>query len=331
MSADQTIDYESLAQDAMRGVVRAVLRRVLKHGLPGDHHFYIAFDTQAPGVSISSRLEQKYPTEMTVVLQHRFWDLHVNDERFEIKLTFDNIPERLVVPFNAIKVFFDPSVPYGLQFEEPDVGADQGSELGGPNGRAPAPNGIHPGGANLTQLQPPKRKAPPRKRKPKPKSLVAETQESQEGRPATDVAPAGDGVERAGSTVREDLERIVNSDGQDRHERAGNDAGQRPTDNPPAPFPFPGAVGDRNERRAGDGSSADMESASDAGIREVSASDLDDALHFVTGNGVAENDDVRELLKAQAQDGEAEEEKENDAEDNGGAANVVSLDAFRKK
>ena len=125
MTGDQTtIDYEALAQDAMRGVIRSILQRVSKTGLPGDHHFYISFDTLAPGVSLSKRLKEKYPEEMTIVLQHRFWDLLVSDERFEVKLTFDGIPERLVVPFAAIKVFFDPSVRYGLQFESPDFGPD---------------------------------------------------------------------------------------------------------------------------------------------------------------------------------------------------------------
>ncbi|HSR79430.1 MAG TPA: ClpXP protease specificity-enhancing factor SspB [Hyphomicrobiaceae bacterium] len=118
MTAEREIDYEALAQDAMRGIVRTVLTRVAKSGLPGEHHFYIAFKTGAPGVVLSKRLKEKYPEEMTVVLQHRFWDLLVNDVRFEVKLTFDSIPERLVVPFAAIKVFFDPSVPYGLQFDE---------------------------------------------------------------------------------------------------------------------------------------------------------------------------------------------------------------------
>jgi hypothetical protein len=118
MAAEREIDYEALAQSAMRGIVRTVLTRVAKSGLPGEHHFYIAFKTGAPGVVLSKRLKERYPEEMTVVLQHRFWDLLVNDVRFEVKLTFDSIPERLVVPFAAIKVFFDPSVPYGLQFDE---------------------------------------------------------------------------------------------------------------------------------------------------------------------------------------------------------------------
>jgi hypothetical protein len=129
MPADPTIDYESLAQDAMRGIVRSVLTQTAKTGLPGDHHFYISFDTGASGVVLSKRLKEKYPSEMTIVLQHRFWDLAVTDEGFEVKLTFDGIPERLVVPFSAIRVFFDPSVRYGLQFEDPNVEPEAGESM----------------------------------------------------------------------------------------------------------------------------------------------------------------------------------------------------------
>jgi hypothetical protein len=118
MATGPSIDYAKLQQEAMRGVVRAVLQQIVKSGLPGEHHFYISFLTQAPGVILSKRLKEKYPSEMTIVLQHRFWDLIVFDDRFEVKLTFDGIPERLVVPFAAIKVFIDPSVRYGLQFDE---------------------------------------------------------------------------------------------------------------------------------------------------------------------------------------------------------------------
>lgn len=127
MSTGQFIDYETLALEAMqeanRGLVRSVLTKVGASGLAGDHHFYVAFNTQAPGVIISKRLKEKYPQEMTIVLQHRFWDLEVTDERFSVKLTFDGIPERLVVPFKALKVFYDPSVPFGLQFEESEMAA----------------------------------------------------------------------------------------------------------------------------------------------------------------------------------------------------------------
>jgi uncharacterized protein len=129
MPAEPTIDYEALAQDAMRGVVRTVLTQAAKTGLPGEHHFYVSFDTAASGVVLSKRLKDKYPTEMTIVLQHRFWDLSVSDDGFEVKLTFDGIPERLVVPFAAIRVFFDPSVRYGLQFEDPDIEPEAGESM----------------------------------------------------------------------------------------------------------------------------------------------------------------------------------------------------------
>jgi uncharacterized protein len=131
-TGQRDIDYESLVQNAMRGVVRTILTRVAKSGLPGQHHFYIAFKTDAPGVGISKRLKEKYPEEMTIVLQHLFWDLVVKEDHFEVKLTFDRIAERLSVPFDAIKVFFDPSVPYGLQFEDFDISSAAAQELAGP-------------------------------------------------------------------------------------------------------------------------------------------------------------------------------------------------------
>ncbi len=128
MTSGSQINYEALAQDAMRGLVRTVLKNIEADGLPGEHHFYIAFDTQADGVDLSKRINEQYPSEMTIVLQHRFWDLAVRDEDFEVKLTFDGIPERLCVPFAAIKVFFDPSVPYGLQFEAPGSADDEAAQ-----------------------------------------------------------------------------------------------------------------------------------------------------------------------------------------------------------
>ena len=119
--SDQTIDYDALTKDALRGVVKKVLRDIEKHGLPGEHHLFISFDTRADGVIISKRLREEYPEEMTVVLQHRFWDLEIHQDRFQVKLTFNAIPERLTVPFAALKVFYDPSVPFGLQFTTSDV------------------------------------------------------------------------------------------------------------------------------------------------------------------------------------------------------------------
>lgn len=116
MSVD-LIRYDLLAQDALRGVVKQVLADVAARGLPGDHHFYVTFDTRADGVKISDRLHEKFPEELTIVLQHQFWDLIVHDDRFDVGLSFNGVPERLTVPFAAIKGFFDPSVQFGLQFE----------------------------------------------------------------------------------------------------------------------------------------------------------------------------------------------------------------------
>jgi hypothetical protein len=122
--ADQ-IRYDLLTQQALRGVVRNVLMDTAKKGLPGDHHFYISFDTRAEGVHLSDRLRAQYPDEMTIILQHQFWDLKVGDDEFEVGLSFGGIPERLTVPYEAINGFFDPSVQFGLQFEEVTEGEER--------------------------------------------------------------------------------------------------------------------------------------------------------------------------------------------------------------
>ena len=136
--ATDHIRYDVLARDALRGVLRKVLNDAAAHGLPGEHHFFITFLSEAEGVKLSPRLLAQYPEEMTIILQHQFWDLIVTEDRFEVGLSFGGIPERLVVPFSAIKSFFDPSVQFGLQFE-PSEGA-AASEQGAPNLPAsPAP------------------------------------------------------------------------------------------------------------------------------------------------------------------------------------------------
>ena len=121
--ATDHIRYDVLARDALRGVLRRVLTDAAAHGLPGDHHFFITFLSKAEGVKISPRLLAQYPEEMTIILQHQFWDLTVTEDRFEVGLSFGGVPERLVVPFHAIKSFFDPSVQFGLQFEPSDGAA----------------------------------------------------------------------------------------------------------------------------------------------------------------------------------------------------------------
>jgi len=122
--ATDHIRYDVLARDALRGVLRRVLSDAAAHGLPGDHHFFITFLSTAEGVKLSSRLLAQYPDEMTIILQHQFWDLVVTEDRFEVGLSFGGIPERLVVPFAAIKSFFDPSVQFGLQFEPAEAATE---------------------------------------------------------------------------------------------------------------------------------------------------------------------------------------------------------------
>jgi uncharacterized protein len=122
--ATDHIRYDVLARDALRGVLRRVLTDAATQGLPGEHHFFITFLSRGEGVKLSPRLLAQYPEEMTIILQHQFWDLIVTEDRFEVGLSFGGIPERLVVPFNAIKSFFDPSVQFGLQFEPADAIAE---------------------------------------------------------------------------------------------------------------------------------------------------------------------------------------------------------------
>jgi uncharacterized protein len=132
------IRYDILAQEALRGVVRRVLVDAARNGLPGEHHFYVSFDTRADGVRLSPRMLAQYPEEMTVVLQHQFWDLMVTENGFEVGVSFGGIPERLAVPFAAVKGFFDPSVPFGLQFEEIGEAADEAQDAQAAEESAPA-------------------------------------------------------------------------------------------------------------------------------------------------------------------------------------------------
>ena len=125
--AEDLMRYDLLVQEALRRVVRLALVRAARTGLPGDHHFFIAINNRHEGVKLSERLRQKYPTEMTIVLQHQFWNLAVHERHFEVGLSFDNIPEKLSISFDAVKGFFDPSVQFGLQFEE--IPADQRETL----------------------------------------------------------------------------------------------------------------------------------------------------------------------------------------------------------
>lgn len=110
------LDYGQLVERALRRVVRDALELIAEHGLPGQHHFYITFRTDHPDVVIDDGLRARYPSEMTIVLQHEFWGLEVLPERFGVTLTFGGAPQRLEIPYDAVRVFADPSVEFGLQF-----------------------------------------------------------------------------------------------------------------------------------------------------------------------------------------------------------------------
>ena len=123
--ADDHIRYDILAQDALRGVMRKVLVEVARTGLPGNHHFFITFLTNAPGVRVSSRLRERYPEQMTIVLQFQYWDLKVTETGFEVGLSFSDVPEKLEVPFAAVRGFYDPYVNFELVFDVKPEGTAQ--------------------------------------------------------------------------------------------------------------------------------------------------------------------------------------------------------------
>lgn len=136
---DDLIRYDVLVQDALKGVVRKVLADAAREGLKGEHHFYVTFRTRAQGVRLSQRLRDKYADEMTIVLQHMFWDLGVTEHTFEVGLSFDNIPERLLIPFDAVTGFYDPSVQFGLKFEPVDEEGEGAEQEPAATAREPKP------------------------------------------------------------------------------------------------------------------------------------------------------------------------------------------------
>jgi uncharacterized protein len=206
------IRYDLQVQDALRGVVRKVLEDAAREGLPGEHHFYITFRTQAPGVKLSARLREQYPNEMTIILQYQFWDLQVDDEGFHVGLHFKNIPERLQIPFEAITGFYDPSVQFGLKFEASgeeeegdivDEGTDEVQETApGPVANLPRPapeaGKPKPRGAGSEPAMVPG-KAPPEPARVKA-GKAKDDKASKGGRtadekPAAPAAPAAEGGE----------------------------------------------------------------------------------------------------------------------------------------
>jgi hypothetical protein len=158
------IRYDLLVQDALKGVVRRVLANAMREGIPGEHHFYLSFRTRDKGVRISQTLRDKYPDEMTIVLQHQFWDLSVNDHVIEVGLSFSGVPEKLVIPFDSVSGFFDPSVQFGLKFEPSKDGQTAGSAKA--LSAAPKPEGELaklPSRGGASEPKPAARKAAPEK------------------------------------------------------------------------------------------------------------------------------------------------------------------------
>ncbi|MHB1204738.1 MAG: SspB family protein [Rhodospirillaceae bacterium] len=170
-----SLSYERMVEDALRGVLRQALEITEAQGLPGAHHFYITFDTTHPGVDIAASLRALHPSEMTIVLQHQFWDLKVLDEHFEITLSFSGVSQRLVIPFAAVTAFADPHAKFGLQFhvefeEQTDSEDDEDDDAGDP----PADDAVGVDSAKVTQRLKAARLAPPGQAAPAAKTAGAD-------------------------------------------------------------------------------------------------------------------------------------------------------------
>lgn len=157
VTTESLIPYEDYVQSALRSVVARVLKSVETGGLPGQHHFYIAFKTRYPGVQLPKALLEKYPDEITIVLQNRFWDLAVHDDRFEVSLSFNQVPAHIVVPYAALIGFVDPAVNFGLQFqppeaEEEDLAEEAAAEPESEAASAPEADAPDEGGSNVITL-----------------------------------------------------------------------------------------------------------------------------------------------------------------------------------
>lgn len=167
--AEDHIRYDILAQEALRGVMRKVLTEVARTGLPGNHHFFITFMTGAPGVRISSRLHERYPEQMTIVLQYQYWDLKVTDAGFEVGLSFSDVPEKLEIPFSAVRGFYDPSVSFELEFDVKQEGVEA------------APLATLPAAETPAGPQPVPRPGKPAKEKPAPAGKAGEEEGEAKG------------------------------------------------------------------------------------------------------------------------------------------------------
>jgi hypothetical protein len=186
MAGKDLIRYDLLVQDALKSVVRKVLIDA-KDGLPGEHHFYISFQTDFPGVRLSNRLREKYPQEMTIVLQHQFWDLNVTEHTFEVGLSFSGIPERLLIPFDALTGFFDPSVQFGLKFDSQEEDDEEEEAAEAPPPPLPIRNNV----TEPLELKQPRKPAPATEKKAAPEKAAPKA-EQPETAPEAGPADAGD-------------------------------------------------------------------------------------------------------------------------------------------
>jgi hypothetical protein len=203
--ATDLIRYDLLVQEALRGVVRRVLEDTMREGLPGEHHYYVTFRTNAPGVRLSQRMRERYPDEMTIILQHQFWDLTVNDHAFEVGLSFSGTPERLSVPFESLTGFFDPSVQFGLKFEVQEAAIEKGAN----DSSAPPPATAEPpsvaklptgrSASPAREAKPPLRGAgsepaevPPGVQRPEPQSSPRPTADAAKSQPPAGAAKPAD-------------------------------------------------------------------------------------------------------------------------------------------
>jgi hypothetical protein len=166
-SAAGGIDYPGLVTAALKGVLRGVLRRAAESGFPGEHHLFISFRTGAPGVSVPARLRKEFPKEMTIVLQHQFWGLTVDEDAFSVQLRFGGILERLTVPWDALIAFADPSVPFGLRFATDDADGPPQAPTAVPAAESTPPPSRPEGEGKVVAFPPPRGASPPARRKPR--------------------------------------------------------------------------------------------------------------------------------------------------------------------
>ncbi|MBV8565291.1 MAG: Stringent starvation protein B [Methylobacteriaceae bacterium] len=198
--ATDLIRYDLLVQEALRGVVKRVLEDTVREGLRGEHHYYVTFRTNAPGVRLSERMRERYPDEMTIILQHQFWGLSVTDQAFEVGLSFSGVRERLLIPFEALTGFFDPSVQFGLKFEAQEAGSEVGANDAGepppaPARLAPLP-AAKPGAKPVTGREP----GATKESKPAPRGAASEPAEMRPASPARDttkITRANPGADQA--------------------------------------------------------------------------------------------------------------------------------------